>query len=140
MQITRKDVYKNISKAATREVVEFDLRHAAIVKATSGEEYKNFMVFWFEPFNSKWKTKNDIASVFAKNNIFVLNFDDTDSEYKEIFDPDIREFYDPEHFPSQILDINEIHKFEINDKVIMNSEFRTMRAGNDFNVIKISMQ
>jgi len=75
-----------------------------------------------------------LARVLAKGQVFTLNIDDSSIKYEEIFDPDLREFYDAECLPSQILDLNELNKFEVNDKVIMNSEYRTMRAGNDYNV------
>lgn len=70
----------------------------------------------------------------AKGEVFSLNIDDTSCKYDEIFDPDLREFYDAESLPSQLLNLDELNKFEVNDKIIMNSDFRTMRAGNEYNV------
>ena len=41
--MTKKELYLNICKGSNKELLEFDLRHAAILKKSS-DEYKKYMV------------------------------------------------------------------------------------------------
>jgi len=120
--LTKHDLYDILANATGKELFEFDVRYAAECKKDSNE-YKKYML----------KIKNDLARVLTKNQLFVINIDDSKVPYEEIFDPDLREFYDAYAFPSQIFDLHEMHKFEVNDKVVMESDYRTMRAGHEFN-------
>mmetsp|Transcript_79826 Transcript_79826/g.110918 ORF Transcript_79826/g.110918 Transcript_79826/m.110918 type:complete len:124 (-) Transcript_79826:114-485(-) len=88
-QYQKKDFYLNISKAMKKEISEFDLRGAAEKKKDEGQ-YAKYMK----------QIKNDLARTLAKGEIFSINVDDTDSKYDEIYDPDLREFYDASVFPS----------------------------------------
>lgn len=39
--------------------------------------------------------KSDLSNVLAKGEAFIINLDESDCAYEEIFYPDIREFYKP---------------------------------------------
>jgi len=67
--------------------------------------------------------------------VFCLNIDDTDMNYDEIYDPDIREFYDASTLPAQILNLEELAKPEVKNKVAVDTEFRTSaKTNNEYNV------
>lgn len=47
----------------------------------------------------KEQTKTNLSNALVKGEIFIINIDDSEVHYDEIFDPDIREFYKATHFP-----------------------------------------
>eukprot|EP01016_Furgasonia_blochmanni_P025115 TRINITY_DN2707_c0_g1_i28.p1 TRINITY_DN2707_c0_g1~~TRINITY_DN2707_c0_g1_i28.p1 ORF type:complete len:132 (-),score=50.59 TRINITY_DN2707_c0_g1_i28:262-657(-) len=62
--------------------------------------------------------KNGLARVLTHGEIFVINVDDTEHKYEEIYDPDLREFYHPERFPSQIFNLEDLKRREVYEKII----------------------
>lgn len=79
-----------------RKCHEFDLRKTAILKKENKHlEYMN-------------QIKNDLSKVLYYGHVFMINLDDTEQNYEEIFYPDIREFYSASCLPMQIWNIDEI--------------------------------
>ena len=44
--------------------------------------------------------------------IFVINIDDSQCKYEEVFDPSINDFFSPTHFPATIFNLTEFRKPE----------------------------
>jgi len=44
--------------------------------------------------------KDNLGKAMTKGDTFLVNIDDTSTTYDEIFDPDIREFYNANYLPS----------------------------------------
>lgn len=68
--------------------------------------------------------------------IFVVNLDDTEQEYEEIFYPDLRDFYSQKAFPVQIWNIEELSKNVVFEKILLGSENNMkLTISKDFNII-----
>lgn len=48
------------------------------------------------------KIRNSLVGALTEGGLFVINLDESEADFKEIFYPDIKEFYDSGSFPSQI--------------------------------------
>jgi len=119
------DFYENIAPAMNKKIFEFDLRKAAEFKPHE-EKFRKYM-------NG---VKKSLAEALMTDQIFCINIDDTDIHYEEIYDPDLREIYDANTFPSQILNLEELSKPEVKNKVAVDTEFRThMKTNNEYNIV-----
>ena len=78
--------------------------------------------------------KNGLAECMTQGHIFAINIDDSDVNYPEVFDPDIRDFYDPSHFPSFIMRLNELANPEIHSKILQDTEFEGQQYSDNFQV------
>jgi hypothetical protein len=56
--------------------------------------------------------KLDLAEAMTQGHIFVINIDDSNADYKEVFDPDICEFQSPDCFPSLLFRVSSMKKPE----------------------------
>ena len=60
----------------------------------------------------------NLGNALIKGHNFIINIDDSEYQYEEIFDPDISKFYDPNRLPSQIWNYDEITKEKVFEKVL----------------------
>ena len=125
-----KEVIENLKlnypedKNQNLDIAIFDLRKFSILRKNGGigKAYKNL--------------KNDLARLFTKGGLFIINIDDSDVEYEELYDPDLREFYNSDMFPSQILERKNLKIYEVFKKVLKGTEFESTKKLNpDFKVI-----
>ena len=58
----------------------------------------------------------------VKGDIYVINVDDSEAKYEEIYDPDVWEFYSPNHFPAQIWNYSSLFKPDIFEKLYAGTE------------------
>ena len=75
-----------------------------------------------------------MARAIAKGEIFCINVDDTTMKYDEMFDPDLREFYNADTFPAYILDLQEFRKKEVYQPVLLGTDCHTGTWHKDFQV------
>lgn len=89
------ELYSQVKKVSSKNFSDLDLRKLYYLKETdrTHNEYLN-------------KIKSKLSDVLVKGEIFIINLDDSDTEFEEIFYPDIREFYKPQCFPMQIWEID----------------------------------
>lgn len=52
--------------------------------------------------------KKDLAEALSSGGLFVINLDESEAAYNQIFYPDIKEFYDAESLPSHIWSRKEV--------------------------------
>jgi len=80
------------------------------------------------------KTKIGLATAIANGGLFVINVDDSDVEYTELYDPDLKEFYVRQCFPAQILLRKELKIREVYKKVLEGTEFEGQNFNENFRV------
>ena len=78
--------------------------------------------------------KEGLADCLANGGIFVINVDDSDVDYSELYDPDLKEFYLRECFPSQILTRSDLKIREVYKKVLEGTEFAPLLFNEKFKV------
>jgi len=69
---------------------EFDLRKAYCLNIEDPKLLDNYMQ----------EIKVNLGNALIKGHNFIINIDDSEYQYEEIFDPDISKFYDPNRLPS----------------------------------------
>lgn len=83
--------------------------------------------------------KNKLSTALVKGEFFCINLDDSEfTEYNEIFDPDIKDFYSNSCFPEKIWELKKFLKGEALLQVLAGTEnsFKN-RASKTFKVIFI---
>jgi len=59
-----------------------------------------------------------VVETLKNGDIFIINLDETEENYEEIFYPDIREFYDPEGLTPQMWSRNEMERKGVKNRII----------------------
>lgn len=123
-----KELKENLKKSSEGELdlLEFDLRQFSKWKGT-GRSLKAFK-----------ELKGNLARLLAKGGLLVINIDDSDVEYSELYDPDLREFYRADCFPSQILERENLKIYEVFKKVVADTEFSSCNKLNREFKVKFS--
>lgn len=102
----------------------FDIRKAKIEKKF-GEGYDSYMQ----------NIKEGLAKCMVNGGLFVINIDDSDVKYTDLYDPDLKEFYEIGVFPSQILDREKLRIKEVYGKVLEGTEYEGKILNESFMVI-----
>lgn len=53
------------------------------------------------------KVKQELAQCIVEGGIFIINVDDSQVKYESLYDPDLKEFYDRNVLPSQIINLEQ---------------------------------
>lgn len=69
------------------------------------------------------RVKQDLAYAMATGQIFVINMDDSEAKYNEIYDPNIRDFFSPECFPSWIFMFDKLVEEKVYGRVLEDTEY-----------------
>ena len=78
--------------------------------------------------------KHGLAECLAVGGLFIINIDDSDVHYEELYDPDLKEFYSRGSIPQQILNRPELKIREVYSKVLSGTEYATKNFNDDFTV------
>lgn len=105
------------------EVSVFDIRRAKIERKF-GQNYAKYMQ----------EVKKGLARSMALGGLFVINVDDSEVKYEDLYDPDFKEFYQIGVFPSQILNRAQLSIKEVYTKVLQGTEFEGKPLSDDFKV------
>jgi hypothetical protein len=95
--------------SAGRTCASFDLRKAYLLKAE-------------EKYNYKQQFAEMTRSTLRQGGALIINLDESDSDYKEAFYPDLKEFYDAAGFNNNTWSRETMRRKEVNEKVIGNGE------------------
>lgn len=122
--INLKEVLECLSEGEEElNVSVFDIRKAKIEKKF-GQNYDGYM-----------KTvKEDLAKCMVLGGLFVINIDDSEVKYSDLYDPDLKEFYEIGVFPSQILNREQLKIKEVYSKVLHETEFEGKNLSDNFTV------
>jgi hypothetical protein len=53
------------------------------------------------------QVKQDLAKCIVEGGIFIINVDDSEVKYESLYDPDLKEFYDRNVLPSQLMNLEQ---------------------------------
>ena len=73
----------------------------------------------------------------TKGEIFCVNLDDTKMPFDEIYDPDIREFFNASTLPSQLFNLDELNNPEVHESLLLETEFRMLKLNKLYQVMKM---
>ncbi|KRX01797.1 hypothetical protein PPERSA_00507 [Pseudocohnilembus persalinus] len=74
-------------------------------------------------------------NVLMRGQTFIINVDESDVPYDEIYYPDIREFYKPTCLPQQIWELDELRKYPVFEKIIANTDNQFVHnVSENFNI------
>lgn len=123
--VNLKEVVECLEEGEERLVISvFDIRKAKIEKKF-GQGFDDYMK----------SIKEDLARCMALGGIFVINIDDSDVKYTDLYDPDLKEFYEIGVFPSQILDREKLKIKEVYGKVLEGTQFEGKPLSENFQVM-----
>lgn len=77
---------------------EFDLRKIYTLKQEERGKYRT-------------EIRQALVEMLQNGGLFIINIDESDAAYDQIFYPDIKEFYDSDNFPPQIWSRKEVLMF-----------------------------
>lgn len=95
--------------SAGRTCASFDLRKGYLLK---GEE----------KYNYKQQFAETTRATLRQGGALIINLDESDSDYKEAFYPDLKEFYDPAGFNSNTWSREAMRRREVSEKVVGSGE------------------
>jgi len=124
LDLTKQQFYKALMEKQNKPLHEFDLRAAHELKKDASS-FKQYM----------FQVKKNLAQTLVKGETFVVNIDDTTSAYDEIYDPDIREFYNADTLPSQLFKLSELNKAEVHERVLLETESRMLKLNKSYNLL-----
>jgi hypothetical protein len=78
--------------------------------------------------------KKSLSKVMAEGGVFIINIDDSDVIYENLYDPDLKEFYSNTSFPSQILNLTQLGIKEVHQRVLAGTEHSGKALSPDFKV------
>lgn len=128
--ISLKEVLEALKAAdADLDISIFDIRRAKIERKF-GQNYQKYMQ----------EVKQGLARCMALGGLFVINIDDSTVKYEDLYDPDLKEFYQIGVFPSQILNRSQLVIKEVYSKVLLGTEFEGKNISDGFRVRKFLLK
>lgn len=99
--LRKSEVFEALRKT-TPNLFEVDLRHMSVLKRQEGKE------------TSRQACRTAVKGAFTSGGVLVLNIDDSEVRYEELFDPDLHDILHVTSFPSLLFKPNEFkNKFEV---------------------------
>eukprot|EP00828_Plagiopyla_frontata_P042863 TRINITY_DN6534_c0_g1_i1.p1 TRINITY_DN6534_c0_g1~~TRINITY_DN6534_c0_g1_i1.p1 ORF type:complete len:250 (+),score=29.68 TRINITY_DN6534_c0_g1_i1:326-1075(+) len=123
--LTKDEFVKNYKQINQNNIYEFSLRDIYAEFKTKGncQEYLD-------------QVKQALSNVLVNGETFLINLDETEQIYEEIYDPDLKQFYSPTHFPSQIWFLSQLKLPEVYEQILAGTANKSITKINpNFQVI-----
>lgn len=81
------------------------------------------------------EVKDSLARSMSKGDLFLVNFDDSDLIYEDVFDPDFREFYNESCLPQHLFYAKELSIPEVQRRVMAETDCQNSQPQEKVSVV-----